>query len=479
MNKTLLASAIAVALGAGVAGATDIIGGRVPVDNLTLDVNGANATVAMTLDTRSFTTGRNHEYSIQPVLVAADGSDSIVMPEVVIAGRSMWYGHVRNNDVPDHQLFRAGKTEAIPYSTTVAAAPWLADSRLKLNILAGNCCKSSESSETLATVKRLEYVPAFNYITPVADTVKVRNLEGSAFVNFPVNKITLLPDYMTNPVELRKITGTIDSVKADPDITITSITIKGFASPEGPYNNNVRLAKGRTETLKNYVEQLYHFAPGFIHTSYEPEDWQGLRDYVENSALPNRAAILEVIDSSLAPDAKDRRLATEFPSDYAFLLREVYPSLRHSDYRIDYRVKSFTSLSDILRVLATDPGKLSLNEFYRAAQSMTPGSAEYNDVFETAVRLYPADPAANLNAANIAMSRGEYAAAERYLAKAYSDDPTVIYAHGVLEALQGRYEQAADWFARAARLKVADAPAALATVRELAAHGTGYVLIPE
>ena len=193
--------------------------------------------------------------------------------------------------------------------------------------------------------------------------------------------------YMTNPAELRKITGTIDSVRGDKDITITSIFIKGFASPEGPYDNNVRLAKGRTATLKQYVENLYHFAPGFIRTDFLPEDWPGLKKYVEGSSLANRAAILAIIDSPLEPDAKDAKLKATYPADYDFLLRTVYPSLRHSDYVINYNVRKYTSLEEILAVLRTAPQKLSPEEFYRAAQSMEEGSEEYNEVFETAVRM--------------------------------------------------------------------------------------------
>lgn len=477
MLKTIFASLLTVVLGSSVAGAVEIIGGALSVNDLSLNVDRGRANVTMTFDTREFKVSRNREYTISPVMVARDGSDSIVMPDVVIAGRNMWYRHLRDNDLGEGQIYRAGKTTAIPYSATFEAEPWLADAVLKFNILEGNCCKTAETSQTVADVSRAEYTPVFNYLTPVADTMKVRNLEGSAFVNFPVNQVKLLPDYMNNPFELRKITGTIDSVKADPDITITAISIKGYASPEGSYNNNVRLAKGRTETLKDYVERLYSFKPGFIATSYEPEDWNGLRAYIASSSLPGRDGLLALIDSDLEPDAKDARLRKDFPGDYAFLLSEVYPSLRHSDYRIDYRIKSFTSLDDILRVLATDPGKLSLNEFYQAARSMKPGSPEYNEVFETAVRLYPGDVAANLNAANIAMARGDFAAARRYLDRTDADDPTVIYANGVLQALQGNYELAADYFGRAARLKVADAPAALQAVRDIATYGSGYRLI--
>lgn len=478
MHKTIAATIMSMALGASAAFAA--APASVPaVDNLSITVDGSRATVSMDILTAGMDIRSNQEYAITPVLKAADGSDSIVMPEIVVAGRNMWYKHLRANDLAPEQLVRASKKDNTPYAASVAApGAWLDGALLSLNVTAGNCCDTRDSSTALGHMEYVAFAPVFNYVTPAPDTVKVRNVQGSAYVNFPVNRIELLPAYMNNPAELLKITGTIDSVKSDRDVSITSISIKGYASPEGPYANNVRLAKGRTETLRDYVARLYDFAPGFIRTAYEPEDWAGLRAYVASSDLASRAALLAIIDSDLAPDTKDARMRAEYPADYAFLLAEEFPWLRHSDYRIDYRVKSFTSLDDILRVLASDPGKLSLNEFYQAAKSMKPGSAEYDDVFETAVRLYPADPAANLNAANAAMARADYASAARYLDKA-GETPSAIYARGILEALQGRYEQARPFFARAAKAKVADAPAALEAVENILANGTGYRFVAE
>ena len=76
-----------------------------------------------------------------------------------------------------------------------------------------------------------------------------------------------------------------------------------------------------------------------------------------------------------------------------------------------------------------------------AAQSLEPGSPEFNEVFDIAVRMYPDNPVANLNAANTAMSRGDYAAAEGYLAKA-GDSPEATHARGALALMQGDYDRA-------------------------------------
>ena len=291
-------------------------------------------------------------------------------------------------------------------------------------------------------------------------------MQGSAFIDFPVNRTEIREDYRRNPDELRKIIATIDAVKNDPDTRILAIDIKGYASPEGSYANNTRLAQGRTEALAAYVKRLYALPDELLATDYEPEDWAGLRRYVEASALEHRAQILAIIDGTLAPDDKDREIRRRYPEEYALLLRDVYPALRHSDYAVEYEIRTYTDVEEIRRLLRTAPQKLSLGEMYLAAESMEPGSEEYNEVFEIAVRMYPDDEAANINAANNAMARGDLKSAERYLAKA-GESPEALYARGIFAALPKSYDTAKELFERAREAGIAHADDAIRQIDEL------------
>lgn len=479
MNKiyTLLSiTALLCALSASAA-PVEIAGGRIPVTRLDFARNGESLLMSMDLNLSSLELGKDKQITLTPVITSADSTETVEFSPVVIAGHNLYYKHLRDNDLDSAAaLYKAGSVNTVTYSSRIPDASWIDESSVSIEYTVGGCCDMmlAEGEEQLSRFHTPVFTPQFAYVTPVGDVVKTRELARRSYVDFPVNKIVIYPEYRNNTVELSRIIATIDSVRADKDVIITDIFIKGFASPEGSYSHNTWLAQNRTEALRQYVEKLYSFEPGFIKTDFESEDWQGLRDYVAASELANRSGILALIDSDLEPDAKDARIKRDYPADYRFLLANVYPALRHSDYRIDYTIKSFTSLDDILRVLATEPQKLSLAEFYRAAQSMTPGSHEYNDVFETAVRMYPADPVANLNAANTAMQRGDLPAAARYLDKA-GDDPSAVYARGILAALSGNYDEALIFFGQAARMKVADAPAAIESVKEIIAYRNGNV----
>lgn len=172
-----------------------------------------------------------------------------------------------------------------------------------------------------------------------------------------------------------------------------------------------------------------------------PEDWQGLREYVVNSNLQNRDAILELIDNtSLDPDAKEWKIKATYPDDYRFMLDTWYPALRHSDYVVSYSVRPF-SVEEAKEIMKTKPQQLSLEEMFMVAQTYEPGSHEFNEVMETAVRMFPDNPTANINAACTRMEQGDLNGAKRYLDKA-GNSPEAIHARGVIAMLEGNNTEA-------------------------------------
>lgn len=453
-----------------------VVHGRIPVNELNVARSKHKLMLSMDLDVSAFHLGKDRQLMIIPVVHNADSTEAYEFSPVYVAGHNLYFKHLRDNDIANPtSLYKQGKIAELHYTGEVPDAAWIDDSRLSVYYRIGGCCDETveEGVDLLAPLRKPVapvFEPLFDYIVPVADTVKTRELKKTAYIDFPVDQTIIYPEYRRNTVELAKIQATIDSVRDDRDVTITAVGLKGFASPESPYAHNTDLAIGRTAALKKYIQQLYRFPEGVITTDYEPEDWAGLRRFVEQSNIDHRDEILALIDSDMAPDPKEAKIKATYPAEYRFMLQNWYPALRHTDYKIDYNIRQYTTLEEILRVLATAPSKLSLSEFYRAAQSMTPGSPEYNDVFETAVRMYPADPVANLNAANAAMGRGDLQQARLYLDRITgdnADDPSVIYARGILEALSKNYDAAKELFQTAARLKVADAPAALENVERI------------
>ena len=150
---------------------------------------------------------------------------------------------------------------------------------------------------------------------------------------------------------------------------------------------------------------------------------------------------MAIIDSSDDPDRKEAKLrALGGGAAFRYVLKDIFPSLRRSEYKIDYTVREFT-VDEGREIIKTRPQQLSLGEMFAVANSYEIGSDEYDNVFDIAVRMFPNDPVANLNAANIAMGKGDYASAKNYLAKA-GNAPEAVHAKGVLSMLTGDLTEA-------------------------------------
>ncbi len=434
----------------------------VSIDGVKLEHSGQYMSVDMTLGLSGLEVDGNRAVLLTPRLV--NGTDSLELPSVGIYGRRRYYFYVRNGESmltgKDEMSYKASdKPGSIIYNKVLPYQEWMNGAELTLHRSDYGCCNMllAEQTGTLGDfTEAVAFFPELVYVRPAAEKVKSRSLEGSAFIDFPVNQTVIYPEYRRNTVELGKIRSTIDSVRNDRDVTITQVWLKGFASPESPYDHNRELAIGRTEALKKYIRQLYHFNDNVIATDYEPEDWAGLRRYVEQSNINHRQEILALIDGDREPDAKEWKIKSTYPKEYRFLLQNCYPSLRHTDYRIAYTIRGYSDVDEIERIMHTRPQNLSLNEFNLVAQKYEPGSDEFTEVYETAVRMYPTDETANLNAANAAMRRGDNALAERYLAKA-GNSPEAVYARGALAIRNEDYDTARRYLEQAKRLGVAQA----------------------
>lgn len=446
-----------------------LMDGRVKVSNLDVARTEGNLFISMNVDWSELEMKGNREMFFTPTL-RFEGKE-LALPSMLVAGRNRYYHHLRNDSGDTvTMLYRRSEVNSADYRAVVPYESWMNTAQLVMDERECGCCSDTlaQNRDSLMTLDFMPKVfrPQFVYIPPKAELVKMREMKGSAYIDFPVNRTEIHENYRSNYVELQKIRNTIDVVRNDADTRITSVSIKGYASPEGSFANNVRLAKGRTQTLKEYVRKQYAFNDTLLTTDYEAEDWGGLRRYVESSELPEKEGILALIDSDLEPDVKERKIKQTYPADYAYLYRHVYPGLRHSDYAVEYEVRAYTDIAEVKRLLKTRPQNLSLQEMYAATQEMVPGSDEYNETFEIAVRMFPDDSIANLNAANTAMGLGDLKNAERYLAKA-GTSAEAVYARAIYAALNNDYDTSAKLFAEAQQRGIAKAADALKQLEEI------------
>lgn len=425
------------------------------VDRMNVGLQDSLLNITITIDPADINPGRDREVIFTPVLRSATSADSLELKPVVIAGKNRYLLADRHGFVtPGGNIFRAGHKGSASISSQVPFQPWMTQSTLVMRQQTANCCDPLENApETPLAVLDFvpkPYNPELPFIALTGDSIVELTAEGRAFVDFVVNRTEIKPTYRRNRVEIAKIIQSIDRVRNDSMATITAITIKGYASPEGPYANNVRLAMGRTDALKEYVRSHYSYPASIMRSDYEPEDWEGLRRWVVDCTLPHRDEILTIIDSDMQPDPKDHEIRRRFPQEYAVILDSVYPALRHSDYTVRYAIRTTVDIEQLKAMMAATPERLRPVDFYRIAASYPIGSPEYEQALMKAVEIWPADPEANINAANISMRHGDFEAASRYADRA-GERPEAMFSRAILAAHNGDRRRALSLLEDAAR----------------------------
>lgn len=413
----------------------------VVVQNVKVENTNNTMVVDLDLNMDSLKLPSNMRLVFTPII--KNNTEERQMPQIVVNGRKQNISYQRrgHKDFADNAVVVRRKNntaQTLHYSTVLPYEDWMKNSDV---VVAEDLCGCGDvKDQNTVELKRLR-TPFMPYMRPAAEAKKVRHEQGRAFIDFPVDKITLYPEYRNNPRELEKIVNTINLVKNDKNTTITNIEIHGYASPESPYEHNAYLAENRAKTLKDYVRKLVSIDDRLFTVSSTPEDWEGLREYVVKGNLDNGGAILKLIDDkTMNPDAKEWKIKSEYPADYRFMLDSWYPALRHSDYVVSYSVRPF-SVEEAKQVMRTKPQQLSLEEMYMVAQTYEPGSRGFNEVMETAVRMFPDDPTANINAACTRMENGDLEGARHYLRKA-GNSPQALHAKGVMAMLEGNADEA-------------------------------------
>lgn len=319
----------------------------IAIDSVSVSRHGSRLNLQMTLALMGSDLPKDDRLVVTPRLVADD--DSLDFPSVVLFGRRAAQQVMRSgvDDSTDdmHFLFQDARAPR-RYSKPVAYAPWMEQARLKFIVCEVNGCDdrlgygerlAKQQEDALTGTAATQQAP----VTEAVENVSVprgplQHYEGTAYIDYPLNSTEVLEDFNHNAATFARIRATLDSVLHNERALLQRITIKGYASPEGTYAHNEELASGRVRNLRRYLTEQMGVPYILITVDFEPEDWDGLRRAVKASSLPDRDAVMEIINTHVHPDERLARLVRRYPAAYAFLLDSIFPTLRRTDYRIDY-----------------------------------------------------------------------------------------------------------------------------------------------
>lgn len=408
--------------------------------------------VRMQIDMANLHVDRDRALTLTPVL--SEGEHRVELPFILVNGTMKHKAYVRAMAIDKEETglelpygtLRAGrdtKTE-LDYSLAIPYESWMREADLSIVEDLCGCGGHVQEIDEELLVLPPEYVmvPVISFVQPEAELVKTRNEQREVYLDFPVGKTEILPDYMNNRVQLSKIATFLDEIHSDKNLQVTGVDITGYASPEGSVVHNEWLACERAKALKEYLAKRISFPSDVYHVQSGEENWDGLFELVEMSTLKDRRDVMAIIEDIDDVNLRKNKLkGLDHGEVYRKMLTCFYPKLRKVQCLVSYNVRNL-SVEEGKELLETNPQYLSLDEMFRIANSYPKGSEEFRKVFEIAVRTYPDDPTANLNAAAIALTRKDTLQARKYLDKARQDVPEYVNNLGVYYMLTGELNKA-------------------------------------
>lgn len=139
-----------------------------------------------------------------------------------------------------------------------------------------------------------------------------------------------------NTQALNELNSFVEGLMRDTTRRVSEVIITGYASPDGSVSYNRELAARRANDFKAYVDAKYDFSQHYrVTVNSEAEDWRATHDAVATSAIPDRTAVLEVIDGSWSPMQKEQALK-RMPAAWSYLATRILPPMRRVEVMIGY-----------------------------------------------------------------------------------------------------------------------------------------------
>ena len=201
------------------------------------------------------------------------------------------------------------------------------------------------------------------------------------------------------------------------NMMLGNIEISAYASPDGGFALNEKLANKRQENTEGFVKQQLKQTnvDADVEANYTAQDWEGFQQLVQASDIQDKDVILRVLSMYKDPQEREQQIKN-MSHGFQELADGILPELRRARLTINYETLGNDD-ETIFAQIKSDPSKLSVEELiYAASIAETP--AEQESILKTAIRLYPKDARGYNNLAALAYSKGNYDEAQRYLTQA-------------------------------------------------------------
>lgn len=196
-------------------------------------------------------------------------------------------------------------------------------------------------------------------LTVPADTIGVK-------VYFRQGYSRLQPSFRENGIRLDEFMRRISEIHGDSTARLNSIDIVAYASPEGSYTLNKKLARNRADNISAYLRGNMPFLPDTLYNVHPHDiDWDGLVAMVESSDMSYRCEVLKILrnvpettyrNGRLVDSRLKRLMDLRGGRPYNYMLTHFFPELRAAGA---YVVCDFVRITPHAKSDSSDPSDMS------------------------------------------------------------------------------------------------------------------------
>lgn len=303
-----------------------------------------------------------------------DGTWKVSLPALVVQGRRAevaWQRHEWAAGIVSRngEAYHVENGGTVDYSACVPFQHWMFGSRIEMETVAAGCGETSVERSTLvghilppppkpepviipppppAPVPSVGEMLAetFSFVLPASEFDPDEPIrfydderDNALTIYYRINKYDIDSNYAENRQTLINLLAAIDAIASSGDVRVEKVVVAGFASPEGPFAFNDRLAWERAVSVKEYIMKNSSMPDEAILIFNGSLDWRGMRRFVSaDSGMPFRKEVLELLDSRPELDLTaqaalmNRLRALGGGRVWSYLADRIFPLLRNGAF---------------------------------------------------------------------------------------------------------------------------------------------------
>lgn len=280
---------------------------------------------------------------------------------------------------------------------------------------------------------------------------RVKAKKQEANIKFLINQANLRKSELKNN-SVGEFVKLLKEINKDREgLNLQNVEIQAYASPEGGFKFNDKLANKRQNVSEKYVRKEMKSAgvEGNLDAHYTAQDWEGFQQLVQASNIQDKDVILRVLSMYKDPQEREQQIRN-MSEGFRELADAILPELRRSRLIIHYETIGRND-EQIKAQYNEDAAKLSADELLYYA-TLEEDAAKKEEIYAKTAQLYTNDYRPLNNLAVMAFNRGDETKAKELLAQAITKSNNAAEANatlGLIALKNGNVAEAENLIAKA------------------------------